>query len=49
MPIYTTGTHAEGWDDSGLPKSLREYLALGAEQGNRDNAWFRKNLRNIRG
>jgi hypothetical protein len=40
MPIYTSGTHAEGWDDSGLPKSVREYLAYGAEPGNRDNALF---------
>src|SRR6516165_2491842 len=40
MPIYTTGTHSNSWDDSGLPKSLREYLANGAEVGNRDNALF---------
>jgi hypothetical protein len=40
MPIYTTGAHADSWDDSGLPKSLREYLAVGVEQGNRDNALF---------
>ena len=40
MPTYTTGTHSSSWDDSGLPKSLREYLAAGAEQGDRNNALF---------
>ena len=40
-PQYTTGTHSASWDSSGLPKSLREYLAVGAEVGNRDNALFK--------
>jgi hypothetical protein len=40
-PTYTTGTHAEAWDDSGLPKSLREYLAGGAVAGERNNALFK--------
>jgi hypothetical protein len=40
MPTYTTGTHGGSCDDSGLPRSLREYLATGAEKGNRDNALF---------
>ena len=41
MPPYTTGTHAENWDDSVVPKSVREYLATGAEVGNRNPALFR--------
>src|SRR5262249_10468091 len=40
MPTYTTGAHAQGWDDSGLPKSVREYLAVGVEKGKRDDAVF---------
>ena len=41
MPTYTTGTHtAENWDDSGLPASVREYLATGAEKGKRNLTIF---------
>ena len=40
MPTYTAGTHAEGWDDSGLPKSVREYLTSGAEKGRRNPKLF---------
>lgn len=36
MPSYTTGTHAPNWDDSGLPKSVREYLANGAKDHRND-------------
>jgi hypothetical protein len=39
-PQYTTGTHADGWDDSGLPASVRDYLATGVEKGKRDDTVF---------
>jgi hypothetical protein len=40
MPIYTTGTHATGWDSSGLPTSVQEYLATGIAPGHRNNAVY---------
>ena len=40
MPTYTQGTHAESWDDSGLPKSLREYLQNGVSEHRNDKVFW---------
>ena len=40
MPTYTTGTHAEDWDNSGLLKSLREYLQNGVSEHRNDKVFW---------
>ena len=40
MSLYITGTHAPGWDESGLAASVRDYLRIGIAKGHRNDALF---------